>query len=118
MRKRNREDDNARVKSTKLNQIIRKLRVKDNSVLLIKRGSELAKFDILREIQANLTRAGFKNVVLIVADELNDIEAIPPQVLQEHGWIKVARAADRIMKAHKENREENEQEEVPEAEKK
>lgn len=71
----------------KLASLVKKLPLGNNSILLIKEGSPLARLDVLSKMGDLIRQAGYHNIILIVANDLDDIQvASDEQATQIVRW--------------------------------
>jgi hypothetical protein len=72
-----------------LNKIVRKLRVTNNSVLMVRESSALATKDTISDMAKMFEQIGLKNVVVVVVDEFNHLETVSETEMNKLGWFKI-----------------------------
>ena len=72
-----------------LNKIIRKLELKDNSIVLVKAGTALAKIDNINELVKAGGRLDVKDILIVVVDDFDDLTVLDEQQMHKHGWWHV-----------------------------
>lgn len=70
----------------KLGKIVRKMHLSDNCVLVIKSGTELAKMQSLEELQQILAQTELKNIIVVVADDFDDLAVLQEVEMNKRGW--------------------------------
>lgn len=75
-----------------LNKIIRKINLSDNNIVLIKYGTALAKIDNLKRFTYAIEEAGFNNVIVAVADDLDDLSVLDESKMNKAGWYYMRKA--------------------------
>lgn len=73
----------------KLGSIVRKMRLQSNSVVIVKAGSELAQTKTLQTIADSLGKTNINNVIILVADNMDDLKVLNPNEMAKHGWFRV-----------------------------
>ena len=81
----------------KAGKIIKKLRLHDNDVLVIKGGTVMAQKGNMDALATAVGQTGVRGVIVVVADDLDDIIQLPEDAMREHGWYKFDSAAAAIM---------------------
>lgn len=88
----------------KLGSLIKKLHIQNNTMILIREGSSLSRKDVLMRLDAMIRGAGFRNVIMIVAEDLDVAELA--SIEEVKAWLKgEIRPAPkyRLIKSSKEN---------------
>ena len=80
----------------KLGNIVKKMRLDNNSLVLIKTGSALATIEALTGLQKVISQTDMSNVVLVVADDLSDALIVHEQELNKLGWYHIKALAKTI----------------------
>lgn len=81
-------------------KLIKKLKLSDNSVILLKK-DELALGGI-EEIKNALERTTLKNILVLVVDDLENVRALPQIEMQRYGWYRVEYLMDKVLRKKKE----------------
>lgn len=71
-----------------LSKLIKKFRLDSNSVLVVKSGTELAREDVISELKKVIERTSLKDVVVVVADDLDDIRGLNEIEMMRNGWYR------------------------------
>lgn len=66
----------------------RKFGLKSNTLILVKSGTALTVDGNLERMIDVLGKTGLDNIVVIVVDDLDDVKAIPEEVMNKHGWYR------------------------------
>lgn len=70
----------------KIGKMLRKIRLENGSVLVIKADSELAQS--VESIAQGVDGMGLSNVLLIVTSDLENIRALPDEEMHKLGWVR------------------------------
>jgi len=88
-------------------QIIRgmsKIKLEDNCLLIIRKGSVLAENTDFEQLKTVVTQMGLKNVAIIISDSTADIGKIPERWLNKEGWYQLGEVA-KMFQEYKEKHE-------------
>ena len=95
-------------------KIIRKLRLHNNDVILLKKGTVLATKDNMNALAQAIGESELSGIIVVVVDDFTDLSVLNEANMQEHGWFKFDSASaaimNRILKERIENAEEKENE--------
>ena len=72
-----------------IGKIIRRLRFNEGDILLIRKGSELAKQDVLASMSKAIGQVIKKTALLMVVDDFNDLTTISEEEMNKSGWYKI-----------------------------
>ena len=93
------------------NKVIRRLRLEDHDVILIKSGTEMAKNNNMDALAEAVGKTGVEGIIVVVVDSLNDVSTLNTNAMQKHGWYKFKDAAALLMdRYHKEKTEDKPEE--------
>jgi hypothetical protein len=87
----------------KLNKFIKRLNITDKSVVVIKQGTDMAQHGNLNALAQTVGDAGFEGVVVVIAEELDDIKVLNEKAMNEHGWVKTSSVIAKLFDEEKEN---------------
>lgn len=73
----------------KAGKVIRKMRLQDGDVLLIKRGSGLDTKEAVSEMTDIFQKNYPFRMVFIVVGDLDDISKADPEIMRQNGWLKI-----------------------------
>lgn len=94
-----------------MNKVIRKLRLQDDDVILIKEGTEMAKKNNMDALATAIGKSGIEGVIVIVVQSIDDIQSLGANEMQRYGWYKFKNAAELIMdRLYKKEQEDDEEE--------
>lgn len=71
----------------KLGTSVRKLRLSENSLVLIKQGTSLSNMDALEDLAKTIGETRIKNVILVVVDSFDDVETLNEVEMNKRGWF-------------------------------
>lgn len=97
-----------------MNKVVRRLRLKDNDVILVKEETEMAKKPNMDSLATAVGNTGVRGIIVIVVQSLNDISSLSTEQMQQHGWYKFEDAAALIMDRYYKDEERTTTEETKE----
>jgi len=71
-----------------LKSFVKKLRIPDNSIVLVKQGSPIDNHDDLKLLAETIHRAGVDGVVVISVADFNDLKVLDSIDMQKYGWYR------------------------------
>lgn len=74
----------------KLGNIVKKLRLDNNCLVILKTGSALATYEALQGLNEVLSHTSLQNVILVVADNLDDAFVTHEKELNKLGWYHIS----------------------------
>jgi hypothetical protein len=77
--------DENQISVRKLNQYIKKVRLNDGDIILLMRDCGVQP-DILMDA---IGRAGYKDVTLVLVEDMEDLSAINEASMTQHGWYHI-----------------------------
>lgn len=88
------------ISNSDIRKIVRKLRISSGDVVLVKGGTELAQymFDNMNEVRDVFRRANIVNVLVIAAEDLDDIKALSEPEMAQHGWYRGSKISKLLLK--------------------
>ena len=86
-------------------KLVRKLKLSDNCVLLIKNSDALATAEI--EDIGNAIKALHINAVIMVVDDLDNIRALPQVEMQRYGWYRVEYLMNKVLRKKEEKKDDS-----------
>jgi hypothetical protein len=72
-----------------LKQFIKKFRIDNDTVILVKQGSALADKMTLESFEQVVKQMGLKNVLVIVVDDLDDAQVFNKLDMNRLGWYRL-----------------------------
>ncbi|KKL91617.1 hypothetical protein LCGC14_1892870 [marine sediment metagenome] len=72
-----------------LSKAMRKMKLSDNCVVMVKRGSDLATSERLKTLENTIALAQTVNVVIVVVDDFGDLKAIDKETMGANGWYYI-----------------------------
>jgi hypothetical protein len=81
----------------KLGNVVRKLRLYDRCIVLVKEGTDMAKIENINAITAAIEQTTLKEVLILVVGDLEDVKVLNETELNRAGWFR-ADALRRIIK--------------------
>lgn len=69
-------------------RLVKKLRIDNNCVIVIKEGSELATTDVIRSLEMIIGKTNLKNVIILVAKDPENISSFNEVAMQRGGWYR------------------------------
>jgi hypothetical protein len=90
------------------NKFIRRLRLKDNDIVILRHVAPLATPDNIDALSKAIGAAGIAGVTLVVIDDFDDLKVLDSRVMAKHGWIKIGDLAQTIVEK-RENTDERKQ---------
>lgn len=72
-----------------INKIIKKIDVTRNSVILIKKDSELAEDEVFSLFREALRSAGLEGVVVLTVDSLDELDELDLRDMRKAGWVRL-----------------------------
>lgn len=82
-------DNNQPVSLRALGRLVKKLRIHDGDVILIREGSDLAKTQTIDEFLKTCSKQGLKRVMCVVVSDFDDLKIVDESAMNKHGWFKV-----------------------------
>lgn len=73
-----------------------KIKLEDKSLLLIRKGSDLAKNVDLRKLEAVIKQMGLRDIGILLVDSFADIGKVQPHKLNRVGYYHVGKLADKL----------------------
>lgn len=68
---------------------VRKMRLSPNTILLVKKGTEIANHLVIENLGKAIEEAKISGVIILVVDDVNgDIAALDKSVLNKNGWYR------------------------------
>ena len=80
-----------------MNKVVRRLSLKDNDVILVKNGTEMATKANMDSLATAVGNTGVRGIIVVIVDSLNDLRSLSASEMQKHGWYKFEDAAALIM---------------------
>lgn len=71
----------------RLGNKVRKLHIESNSVVVIRNNTILS--ENIDELGKLIEQTGVKDVIVVIADDLNDIASFNEEFMNKHGWFKI-----------------------------
>lgn len=95
-----------------ISRIIRKMRIKQGDVVVVKGGTALANwiFSNMREVEYTFRKNNLTNVLIVAADDPNDLTALDEKQMAEQGWYKGTSISSLVLKRYQEQHKESEDE--------
>ena len=84
------------ISTRKLGKIARKLRVRRNSIVLIRSDSELAQPENLQPLMENIGQLADGSVIVLVVDDFSEIDAKTEREMNKLGWYRIQKILDRL----------------------
>lgn len=72
-----------------LGKAMRKMKLSDNCVMMIKSGTDLARMDNLKELENAIALAGIANVVFVIVDDFTDLKVLDKETMSNAGWYYI-----------------------------
>lgn len=76
-----------------LSKVIRKLRIRDNDIILVKSDCAMATAENLDLLANAVGRTGAQNCIVVLVDSMDDIDSLSKDTMAKHGWVKTSVAA-------------------------
>lgn len=83
-----------------LRNFVRKLRLRDGDVVLIRSESPLSRIDALNTLDDAVRSANIHDVIFIVVDDFDAVETIDEAKMMELGWVRTKRI-DKLLGVNK-----------------
>lgn len=87
----------------KVGRIVRKLRIDDNCIVVVKNETPLA--EAVDELVAAIHASGVKGVVVVTVNDFDDVKTLKEEDMNQVGWYKVETLANRILRAKNNDQE-------------
>lgn len=78
----------APVSNKKVAQLVRKLRIEPNSVVLLKGGTFMARKDVIDAMDQAFKQAKIDKVVLVVVENFDDLSVLDEKEMNVRGWYR------------------------------
>lgn len=73
----------------KLGKMAHKLRLCSDSIILLKRGTEIAQKDVIDSLVDSIQKTNLSNIILIVVEDFDDIRIMDEKQMNVRGWFKL-----------------------------
>lgn len=73
----------------KIGSFVKKLRVRNGDLILVKHGSEIADIQTIGAMADALGNAGLEKTVIFVVDDFDNIRALDESTMNKNGWFRV-----------------------------
>lgn len=70
-------------------KLMRKMRVKDGDVILVKKDTELSSEENMKTLMSSLKVIGFSATIVVVVDEFDHIKTINETDMNKFGWYRI-----------------------------
>lgn len=73
----------------KLGKMAHKLRLCSDSIILLKRGTEIAQKDTIDSLVDSIQHTNLSNIILIVVEDFDDIRIMDEKQMNVRGWFRL-----------------------------
>lgn len=84
-----------------LKTLVRKMRLENRSVLLIKAGSALDDPDVLNQLSHVIAGTNLKDIVIVTTGDFEDVKSLPEEMMNKVGWYRVESLRSKVLRAAK-----------------
>ena len=84
-------------------KLLRKFKVVDGDVLLVKSDSELSSDDNMRALASGLKILEHANTIILIVDEFDDIKTVGEEHMNKYGWYRIETLQKQVLKVAKKN---------------
>ena len=84
-------------------KLLRKFKVVDGDVLLVKSDSELSSDDNMRALASGLKIIEHANTIILLVDEFDDIKTVSETHMNKYGWYRIETLQKQVLKVAKKN---------------
>lgn len=85
------------ISNRKIMKAMSKIKLDHNSLLMIKKGSELAKNIDIKQLTTVIKQMGLVNIGILIVDNFADIGKIPQHKLNKLGYFQIGDVGKKIM---------------------
>jgi hypothetical protein len=90
-------DDSVKLSVRQMNKVVRRLRLRNNDVVLVKSGTDMTSKDNMDALANSIGNSGLDGIILVVVDDMGDIDNISEKEMAEHGWVKIGKAVSKMI---------------------